>query len=105
MPCSALMAHTGRGPMMPGMTFPTAIEVPPKRRRLSRLAAAARRLADPGGLHRCPACGEAFVCPMEWETDGEHHWRMQLRCAACDTWRDVRASNEEARHHSSDSGL
>ncbi len=69
----------------------------PSRRRLSRLAAAARRLVDPGGLHRCPACGEAFVCPVDWEIDGKDHWRMQLRCAACDTWRDVRATNDEAK--------
>jgi len=75
---------------MLGMSFPT-------KRRFGGIAAAARRFADPGGLHRCPACGEAFVCPVAWETDGEEHWWIQLRCAACDTWRDVRATNAEAK--------
>lgn len=70
----------------------------PRIRRRSRLAAAARRLAgtDPG-LHRCPACWTTFVCPVEWEIDGPEHWRIRLHCGECDVWRDVRATNEEAK--------
>jgi transcription elongation factor Elf1 len=67
-------------------------------RGLSRIAAAARRLASAeDGLHRCPACGHAFVCPVEWDTDGDHHWLIQLRCAACEIRRDVRVTNAQAR--------
>jgi hypothetical protein len=64
---------------------------------LRRFAAALRDLAASGGLQRCPDCRQPFVCPMEWETAGEEHWRIQLRCGACETWREVLATNAEAR--------
>jgi hypothetical protein len=66
--------------------------------RRSRIAAVVRRLAgsDPG-LHRCVACWSPFVCPVEWETDGPDFWLIQLHCGECDVWRDVRASNAEAK--------
>jgi len=68
-----------------------------KPRRLSRIAAAARRFASRGErLHRCPACAREFVCPVEWEIDGEEHWTIQLRCGACDTWWERRVTNAEA---------
>jgi hypothetical protein len=69
----------------------------PARRRFSRIAATARRLAGSGhGLHGCPACGQSFICPVAWETDGDDHWLIALRCGACDTWREVRATNAQA---------
>jgi hypothetical protein len=69
----------------------------PTRRRFSRFAAAARWFAGAGdGLHGCPVCGQSFVCPVAWETDGDEHWLIVLRCGACDTWRDVRATNAHA---------
>lgn len=33
---------------------------------------------------------------MEWETAGDDHWLIQLRCGACGEWREVLATNEEA---------
>jgi hypothetical protein len=63
---------------------------------LRRFAAALRDLAASRGLHRCPDCRQPFVCPMEWETAGEEHWRMQLRCGACGAWREVLVTNDEA---------
>jgi hypothetical protein len=38
-----------------------------------------------------------MVCPMEWETDGDDHWLIQLRCGECGAWREVRVTNEEAK--------
>jgi hypothetical protein len=67
-------------------------------RPLSRIAAAARRLLPArDGLHRCPACRRDFACPIDWETDGSRHWLIRLRCGACSVWREVRASNAEAK--------
>ena len=56
-----------------------------------------RLFAGPGGLERCPECLRPMVCPMEWETDGEEHWLMQLRCGECGDWREVRVTNAEAK--------
>ena len=70
----------------------------PKIRRLRRVAAAVRGLVGfDVGPHRCPSCLSAFVCPMDWTESGDGHWVMQLRCAQCDTWREVRLTNEETR--------
>jgi hypothetical protein len=51
------------------------------------------------GLDRCPECRRPAVCPMEWETDGDEHWLMQLRCGECGDWREVRVTNEQARSY------
>ena len=70
----------------------------PRTSRRSRIAAAARRLMPVGdGLHICLACHHPFACPIEWEADGEHHWLITLHCGECNTWCDVRATNEQAR--------
>src|SRR3954468_4492057 len=70
----------------------------PKQRRLSRLAAAARRVTRSGdGLERCRECGRAFMCPIEWETVGEEHWLIASRCGACGAWREDVVTNEEAK--------
>ena len=65
-------------------------------RPLSRIAAAARRLAGSDGLHCCPMCGRGFVCPIDWEPDGEDHWRIDLRCGQCGVGRRVRVTDAEA---------
>jgi hypothetical protein len=33
---------------------------------------------------------------MEWDTAGESHWLIQLRCGECGCWPDVRVSNAGA---------
>ena len=57
-----------------------------------------RRLMNrPEGLHWCPDCGRPAVGPIEWETDGPDHWLIALRCGECETWREVRVTNAEAK--------
>jgi transcription elongation factor Elf1 len=56
-----------------------------------------RVFAGERGLDRCPECGHAFVCPMEWETDGDEHWLIELRCGECGAWRETRVTNAEAK--------
>jgi hypothetical protein len=51
----------------------------------------------PKGLHHCPRCRTSFMCPIEWETDGDEHWLMRLRCGECGIWRRARATNAEAK--------
>jgi hypothetical protein len=68
--------------------------------RFRRLAAAARSLAGSGdGLHRCPECGRDFVCPVEWDTVGEEHWLIALRCGECGHWREELVTNERANDY------
>jgi hypothetical protein len=38
-----------------------------------------------------------MVCPIAWETDGDDHWLIELRCGECGAWREVRVTNEEAK--------
>lgn len=64
--------------------------------RFRRLTVAARRIAGGDGLHRCPDCGLAFMCPIEWETAGDEHWLIALRCGECGAWREQLATNDEA---------
>jgi hypothetical protein len=35
------------------------------------------------GLGTCPACGQDFVHPVDWEPQGSDHWWMLLRCGNC----------------------
>ena len=44
----------------------------------------------------CPACGSDRFCPIEWETAGEHHWWMLLRCGECQAWVEGTVGNEQA---------
>jgi hypothetical protein len=37
------------------------------------------------------------VCPIDWEPDGPDHWRIALRCGECESWREVRVTNAEAK--------
>jgi hypothetical protein len=48
------------------------------------------------GLHRCRDCGRSFVCPMDWEADGEEHWMIRLRCGECGVVRELRVTNAQA---------
>ena len=56
-----------------------------------------RLFGAPSGLERCPDCWRSTVCPIDWETDGEEHWLIKLRCGDCGAWREVRVTNDEAK--------
>ena len=47
----------------------------------------------PRRLHLCPDCGADFVYPVTWTESSPAEWWLLLRCGACDSWRDVVASN------------
>jgi hypothetical protein len=69
----------------------------PVPRPLTRIAAAIRRLAfGPDGLDRCLMCRRAFVCPIDWESDGDAYWLINLRCGQCGVGRRVRVTDAEA---------
>ncbi len=44
----------------------------------------------------CEQCRSRFVCPIEWETADEDHWRITCRCGACGAWHDASLTNDEA---------
>ncbi len=44
----------------------------------------------------CPECGSDRICPIEWETAGEHHWWLLLRCGECQAWVQATVGNEQA---------
>ena len=49
-----------------------------------------RRTPPPGsGLHQCCLCHDDFVVPVWWEETDDERWHMLLRCAQCETYRDV----------------
>jgi hypothetical protein len=58
----------------------------------------ARRTPPPGsGLHQCRLCHDDFVVPVSWEEVDDERWHMLLRCAQCDTYRDVVVSHDVAK--------
>ena len=62
-----------------------------------------RRTPPPGsGLHQCGFCHEDFVVPVWWEEADGEHWHMLLRCAQCDTYRDVTVGNDVAEAYERD---
>ena len=62
-------------------------------RRWLRRSGGRERVETTRGLEQCPACGEEFVHPVTWTESGPADWWLLLRCGACDSWRDVVASN------------
>src|SRR5688572_27376663 len=44
----------------------------------------------------CGACASSFVCPMDWNPDGETGWRIETRCGECGAWEDLWLSNQQA---------
>ncbi|HKG62990.1 MAG TPA: hypothetical protein VKB28_02895 [Solirubrobacteraceae bacterium] len=56
------------------------------------------------GLHQCALCHADCVVPVWWESVDEDRWRMLLRCGACDTYRDVTASDDVAHAYERDLG-
>jgi hypothetical protein len=69
---------------------------------LVALAAAPRSPWPGSGLHVCPRCRASFVCPVEWNALGSGEVWMLLRCAQCDTWREVTAPTRVVERFSAD---
>jgi transcription elongation factor Elf1 len=63
----------------------------------------ARRTPSPGsGLHQCRVCHDEFVVPVCWEEVDDERWHMLLRCAQCETYRDVIVNNDVAKVYERD---
>ena len=63
----------------------------------------ARRTPPPGsGLHQCRICHDDYVVPVWWEEVDDEHWHMLLRCAQCETYRDVTVGNDVAAAYERD---
>jgi hypothetical protein len=61
------------------------------------------RTAAPGsGLHQCRICRDDYVAPVWWEPVDDECWHMLLRCAQCDTYRDVVVSAHVAKAYERD---
>jgi hypothetical protein len=62
-----------------------------------------RRTPPPGsGLHQCRFCHDDYVVPVWWEEVDDEQWHMLLRCAQCDTYRDVIVGNDVAKAYERD---
>ena len=62
-----------------------------------------RRTPPPGsGLHQCQFCHDDFVVPVWWEEVDDLHWHMLLRCAQCETYRDVTVGTDVAAAYERD---
>ena len=63
----------------------------------------AHRPPAPGsGLHLCRICHEDYVVPVWWEEVDAKRWHMLLRCAQCETYRDIVVTNEVAKAYEQD---
>ena len=63
----------------------------------------ARRTPPPGsGLHQCRLCRADYVVPVWWEEVDHEQWHMLLRCAQCDTYREVTVGNDVAAAYDRD---
>ena len=47
-------------------------------------------------LLECPACDADALCPMEWDTFGDDHWVMWMRCGNCGGWLEAVVDNRKA---------
>ena len=62
-----------------------------------------RPTPPPGsGLNQCRICHDDFVVPVCWEEVDDLHWHLLLRCAQCETYRDVTVGNEVAEAYQRD---
>ena len=63
----------------------------------------ARRTHSPGpGLQECPVCHDDYVVPVWWEGLEGDRWHMLLRCAQCETYREVVVADDVARVYERD---
>jgi hypothetical protein len=50
-------------------------------------------------LRTCPACRSGLVCPTDWETSDDRHWRIELWCGECETaWETIVDDARAARY-------
>ena len=62
-----------------------------------------RRTPPPGsGLHQCHLCHDDYVVPVWWEATDDEHRQILLRCAQCETYRDVVVGNDVAEAYERD---
>ena len=62
-----------------------------------------RRTPPPGsGLHQCRVCHDDYVVPVWWDEVDDANWHMLLRCAQCETYRDVIVSHDVAKAYGRD---
>ena len=66
----------------------------------------ARRTPPPDpGLHECHLCRTDYVVPVWWEALEGERWHMLLRCAQCETYREVEVADDAARVYERDLAL
>jgi hypothetical protein len=64
---------------------------------------ASRSQPPPGsGLQLCSLCHDDYVVPIWWEPVAEQQWHMLLRCAQCETYRDVVVTDDIAQRYEKD---
>src|SRR3978361_541994 len=74
----------------------------PLRRALAIIGRAGRRAVVPPQIELdrpltdCSECGEDHVCPVEWDEVDDAHWWIRLRCADCESCREVVLADEDA---------
>jgi hypothetical protein len=62
-----------------------------------------RRTPSPGsGLHLCRVCHDDYVVPVWWEELDAERWHMLLRCAQCETYREIVVGNDVAKAYDRD---
>jgi hypothetical protein len=63
----------------------------------------ARRQPPPGsGLGQCCLCRADAVVPVDWDELDDERWHMLLRCAECETYRDVVVTDDVAKRYEAD---
>jgi len=61
------------------------------------------RQPTPGsGLHQCHICHADLVVPVSWDEADDYHWKILLRCAECETYREVVVGNDVAKRYELD---
>jgi hypothetical protein len=58
-----------------------------------------RNRARDRGLHECLLCHAELVVPVCWDPDDDDHWNLLLRCAECETYREVVVTNDVAKRY------
>ena len=62
-----------------------------------------RPTPPPGsGIHQCVVCHDDYVVPVWWEDTGDKRWHILLRCAQCETHREVIVANDVALAYEQD---